>query len=221
MEAAKYSIMGSDYVGVFATATDDFVFVGAGLTKNSKDVVCKILQARCIDATISGSDLVGLFARANSNGILLSNLALSHEVEAIKRLDLGINVDVLNSDLNAIGSNILANDCIAVINQDYGHREEMQIRDALDVEVIRAKTDGFKTIGANNILTNTGLAINNKSTAQEENEWNEFTGFKSVRTTANTGALSIGLSVIANSNGVVAGDSTTGYELARIVEALE
>ena len=41
MEAAKYKIMGSDYIGVFATATDDFVFVGTGLTKNSKDMIAK------------------------------------------------------------------------------------------------------------------------------------------------------------------------------------
>jgi translation initiation factor 6 len=221
MEAAKYKIMGSDYVGVFATATDDIVFAGSGLTKNSKDMLSQVLQVKCIEFTVSGSDLVGLFSRANSKGIVLSNLTLDHEIEMLKKMDLGLNIGVVHSDLNALGSNILANDKIAVLNPDYDREEGNEIADILDVEIIYAKMDGFKTVGANNILTNSGLVINNRGTAQEEMEWNKFSGFTSVRTTANTGGLAIGLSVIANSNAVVAGDSTTGYELSRIMDALE
>ncbi len=221
MEAAKYRIMGSDYVGVFATATDDFVFAGAGLTKNGKDMLAATLGVRCVDVTVSGSDLIGIFSRANSNGIVLSNLVLDEEVEGLKGMDLDVNISVIKSSLNALGSNILANDRIAIINPDYSKTDEEEIADVLGVETIRAKMDGFKTVGANNILTNKGLVINNRGTALEKNEWDRFSGFDSVRTTANTGSLAIGLSVIANSNAVVTGEGTTGFELARIMEALE
>lgn len=221
MEAAKYNIMGSDYVGVFATATDDFLFAGRGLSVNSKEMISKVLGVRCIEASVSGSDLVGIFSRANSNGIILSNIMLDDEVENLKKMDTDINIGVIDSDLNAIGSNILTNDKIAIINVDYSDKDAKYIEDILGVEVIRAKTDGLKTVGANNILTNNGLAINNKGTAQEEKEWNDFTGFESIRTTANTGGVAIGLSVIANSKGVIVGGTTTGFEMARIIEALE
>jgi len=221
MEAAKYKIMGSDYVGVFATASDKYVFAGAGLTKNSKDMAASILGVKCIEFSISGSDLIGLFSRANSKGMLLSNITLDHELDILKKLKLDMNIDRLDSDLNAIGSNILANDKLAIINPDYSDEEAGKIGDILDVEVLKMQMDGFKTVGANNILTNKGLVINNKGTAQEEMDWNKVTGFKSLRTTANTGGLAIGLSVIANSNAVIAGDNTTGFELARIIEGLE
>jgi translation initiation factor 6 len=164
---------------------------------------------------------VGLFSKANSNGIILSNLTLDEEVEALKRHRLGINIGVLESDLNAIGSNILANDRIAIINPDYSQKDAKDIGDVLGVEVVRAQIDGFKTVGANNILTNKGLVINNKAMDEEKAEWDKLTGFDSVRSTANTGTLSVGLSAIANSSGIIAGDNTTGYELARIVDALE
>ncbi len=221
MEAAKYKIFGSDYVGVFATATDDFLFAGAGLTGNVKSMVANTLGVRCIDLKISGTDLVGLFVRANSNGLLVSVMAEDYEVDALKKMGLEIKIGVLESNLNALGNNILANDKIAIINPDYDEKERREIEDVLDVEVVRASVDGFKTIGANNILTNTGLVLNNKSTAQEKKEWDEMTGFESVMTTANTGAYSVGLAAIANSKAVVVGEDTTGYELARIVEALE
>lgn len=221
MEAAKYRILGSDYIGVFATATENFLFAGAGLTRNSKEMLAKILGVKYIEMSVSASDLVGLFAKANSNGILLSNLVLEQELESLRKNDLGINITVMESDLNALGSNILANDKMAIINPDYSKKDEQQIADVLGVETVRARIGGFKTVGANNILTNKGLALNNRATAQEKNEWDHRTGFESILTTANTGALAIGLSVIANSKAVAVGDTTTGFEMARIIDALE
>jgi len=221
MEAAKYSIFGSDYVGVFATVTDDFLFAGSGLTGNVKEMMAKTLEVRRIEFKVSGTDLIGLFARANSNGILVSGMAESHEIEALKKDGLDLKVGVLDSDLNAVGNNILANDKMAIINPDYSEHEEKLIEDVLDVEVIKASIDGFKTVGANNILTNKGLVLNNKATAKEKKDWEDMTGFESIMTTANTGAYAIGLAAVANSKAVVVGNTTTGYELARIVEALE
>ena len=221
MEAAKYRILGSDYIGVFCTTSDDIVLMGAGLTSNVKGKISSLLEARAVDVSISGSDLIGVFSRANSNGIVVSNLILDDELEALKKAEPGINVGVVNSDLNAIGSNILANDKIAIINPDYDGSAEKEIADVLGVEVIRSSTGGFKTVGANNILTNRGLAVSNRSTAKEKEDWDNITGFDSVLTTANGGGLYIGLAAVANSNGVAVGDSTTGYELARVVDALE
>ncbi|MDE1869274.1 MAG: translation initiation factor IF-6 [Candidatus Micrarchaeota archaeon] len=221
MDAAKFRIGGSDFVGVFATSSDRFVFAGRGLTSGSKKLLSDTLKVKLHEVSISGSDLVGLFSRTNSNGIILSNLVLEHELHAIKALNLDMKMGVLESELNAVGSNILANDKIAIINPDYGHAAALQIQDILDVEVIKAETGSFKTVGANNILTGRGLAINNRCTEDEKALLDEATGFKSMRTTANTGALSIGLATVANSNAVVAGDSTTGFELNRIIEALE
>jgi translation initiation factor 6 len=221
MEAAKCRILGSDYVGVFATATDKLVITGRNLPQKTKHTLTSLLKVNCIEMTIVGYDLVGLFCRANSNGILFSNIILEEEFEQIKRMNLGLNVEILKSNLNALGSNILTNDKIAIINPDYSDEEAKQIEEVLGVEVLKSKIDGFKTVGANNILTNTGLAINNKSTDEEKEQWDKLCKFNSIRTTANTGGLAIGLAAIANSNAVIVGEGTTGYELARIVEALE
>lgn len=221
MEAAKYRVLGSDYIGVFATANDEFVFVGENLPENSKKIFAESLKAKQVDLQISGSNLTGLFSRANSNGILISNIIENYELENLKRQKLNINIGVLESDLNALCSNILANDKIAIINPDYTQKDAKDIEDALGVEAVKSEVGGFKTVGANNILTNKGLVINNKTTDEEKEEWDKLTGFDSVRSTANVGSLYIGIAVIANSNGIVAGDSTTGYELARIVDALE
>jgi translation initiation factor 6 len=221
MEAATYRLNGSEFVGAFATATDKYIFCATSTQKKSIDVLEEVLKVKAFPIMVSDSGLVGLLTKANSNGIIISNLAFDSEVEFIKSLGLDMNVGMLESDLNAIGSNILVNDKIAIINPDYTANDVKQISDILDVEVIKRHIAGLKTVGANNILTNKGMAVNNRIEDEEKEELDKITGFNSVRTTANKGSISIGLSAIANSKAIIVGSETTGYELDRLLDALE
>jgi translation initiation factor 6 len=220
MRAVKYVVRGSDCIGAFATATDNYVFAGSDLTKGNKNTLSEILKVRCIELSISNSNLIGIFMRGNSNGLLISNLVTDRELVHIKSTCKEIKITVLESPLNAIGNNIMANDKIAIVNSDYDKRTMQTIGDTLDVEVVKATTGEFKTVGANNILTNKGIVVNNYCTDKEKDAIDKKAGITSVRATANTGSLGIGISVVANSYGVVVGNNTTGFELARILEGL-
>jgi translation initiation factor 6 len=222
MDSGKCRVRGSDYTGVFCTATENLIFGPPNLTTKEYDILTRTLKTELVEVNLSGSDLIGLLCRANSNGILLSNVAFDEEIAALKKAVEGkVNVGVLHSGLNAIGSNILVNDKVAIVNEEYSEMDVKHIGDIFGVEVIRDTIAGFKTVGANNILTNSGLVLNNKANDADMKEWEKFTGFKGSTTTANTGGLAIGLCVVANSKGVVAGEATTGFELVRIVEGLE
>jgi translation initiation factor 6 len=220
MEAIKYDLKGSNYVGVFAVATDRYLFAGPNLTEASRGIVSKALGVECVAVSVSASDMVGIFSRANSNGIILSNITEERELDALRDLCPEMNVERIGSDLNTIGNNVLANDRIAIINPDYDNRTKVQIGDVLGVETVRMEIGRFKTVGANNILTNRGIVINNRATEEEEAEIERIVGFKPEKTTANQGALAIGLSTISNSFSFVAGMHTTGYEFSRIQDGL-
>ncbi|MCL5430125.1 MAG: translation initiation factor IF-6 [Candidatus Marsarchaeota archaeon] len=220
MGVAKCSIKGSDYVGVFATTTNEYTFLCDDAGRVVESLILHNLGTKIVPLSIGGTDMVGLFLKANSNGIVVSNIIERHELERLKK-SVGINVEVINSNLNAVGNNIMVNNKIAVINPEYDVKIAGQIRDALGVEVIREETDGFKTVGANNMLTDKGFVINNRATDTQKERLDKSTGFDSIRTTANTGSLGIGISVLANANGALIGNSTTGYELSRIMEALD
>ncbi len=220
MGAVKYTMRGSDYVGAFAVATERYCFVGIDATGTAEGVIAETLKVEVIRTSVGNSGFIGVLARANSNGILLSNLAEEREIDVLRKACTGMNISVMESALNAVGNNILANDKIAIVNPDYSAEELRQINDTLGVEAVRAETGGFKTVGANNILTNAGLVVNNRSTDLEKERIDALTGFESVRTTANSGSLGIGISTLANSKGVMAGAGTTGFELSRIMEAL-
>jgi translation initiation factor 6 len=70
-------------------------------------------------------------------------------------------------------------------------------------------------------MTNKGFVVSNRITDADKERLDGLSGFESTRTTANTGSLYVGLAAVANSKGVVVGESTTGYELQRIVDGLE
>ncbi|MCL4404610.1 translation initiation factor IF-6 [Candidatus Marsarchaeota archaeon] len=221
MPIIKYSIHESGYVGAFGTATDNHIFVSSTINKAGLKAIGSALGIECTPDRKTLSYLVGIFSRANSYGIVLSNLATENEIKAIKEAAPDINVGIIKSSLNAIGNNILANDKVAIINPEYSAQDAKEIRDILGVEVVKYDGGSFKTVGAGNILTNKGLLINNRCDDAEQAEMERITGMESIRTTANMGSLSIGLSVIANSNGAVIGSETTGFEIARITEALK
>lgn len=220
MGAARYIIDGSEFIGAFASPTDHNVFVGKNITNGNKKVISETLNVNTVDVTIGGSNLVGIFMRANSKGMLLSNLTTENEIHILKEAKLNMKINILDSPLNAIGNNIMANDSIAFVNSEYDDKSFEVIEKTLGVKAIRFDIGGFKTVGANNILTNIGAVLNNRCSDMELVDFEKLTKIKPTISTANMGSLGIGVSTIANSNGVLMGNNTTGFELDRILDGL-
>ncbi|MDE1851760.1 MAG: translation initiation factor IF-6 [Candidatus Micrarchaeota archaeon] len=220
MGIVKGSILGNSYVGAFATSSDRLTILTPAATKNEEELIREALQTDVVRTTVNGSGLVGIYTVANSRAVLVPEMMERHEIEAIRKAAHGIEVHVLRTGLNALKNNILANDRIAVINPEYSGREEKEIADFLGVETMRLPIGGFQTVGASNIMTNKGMVLNNKASDEESDMLKKAFGSVSY-STANLGASAIGLCAVANSNGVVVGEETTGFELARIAEGLD
>ena len=219
MGIAKTSLYGNDYIGAFSVTNDNLTLVGGSPGGSGETIIRENLKTRVVETLINGSDLLGIYLVMNSKNLILPSMAYKSEVDRLRRELPEMEISVLETDLNAIRNNILANDRIAVINPRYNPKETKEIEEMLNVEAIKMPIGGFETVGANNILTNKGIVMNNRVSEEEEALLKDI--FESVsQSTANLGSVSIGLCSIANSNGVVAGSSTTGYELSNIAEGL-
>ncbi len=221
MPYQKISIENEDYVGAFVRLTDRFALIGSVVNEKAEKMIREILKVETARASVDGSYLVGIYAAANSNGIILPNIISEQERIRIINALPGINIATMHSSLNAFGSNILANDRIALINHEYSAEEEKRIGEALDVETVKISIGAFSTVGANNILTNRGVVANNRATDEELSALKDVLKMGVEQSTANTGSPNIGLCAIANSFGMLIGESTTGFEAARIANALE
>ncbi|MCL4383693.1 MAG: translation initiation factor IF-6 [Candidatus Marsarchaeota archaeon] len=223
MNNIKLLINGSEYVGAFGCANDKYAFTGF-LPEKTKKAIEEILDVNVIEFSVNSSNLTGLFCTVNSNGLGISNLISKNELKSLnKKIEeekIDINVGILDTDLNSIGNNILLNDKFALVHTEYNNAVIKQIQDLFNVEVIKISIGNFKTVGATNILTNKGFVINNRALDREKEHIDKILNFNSIPTTANNGSLFIGLSTIANSNNLIIGDKTTGFELTRIIDAL-
>ncbi|MCL4365219.1 MAG: translation initiation factor IF-6 [Candidatus Marsarchaeota archaeon] len=220
MGITKMSIGNSSYIGAYAFATDSYVILTSHSTHTEREIIADALGAGVFSATINGSGLLGVYAVGNSRGLLLPEMADQSEIHRIRKELGGVEVSVLCTDLNALRNNILVNDKIAFVNPEFRKKEINEIEHALGVEVIARQIGGYATVGANNILTNKGMVITNSADESDVHFLNRIVHCTS-QTTANLGSPSIGLCTIANSNGVVVGAQTTGFELTRVTEGLD
>jgi len=139
MGIAKIQILGNDYVGAWSVATDKFFLLGSEVNKKTAGVISGTLGVEIVRSLVGGSSLLGIYACGNSRGVLVPNLIESYELKDLRQSLPGVAVEILQTDLNALKNNILANDRIAIINPNFGAEEERAIRDVLDVETGRER----------------------------------------------------------------------------------
>ena len=220
MGTAKATIGNNSYIGAFGIATDSFILVTGNSTHTERSIIEQALGVKSHQMSIDGSGLIGVYAIANSKGILLPAMVDGREITRLKEAFPEVIVETMHTSLNALRNNILTNDKIAFVNKEFNQTEIAKISDVLGVEAVKMQIGNFETVGANNLLTNKGIVLNNTATDAEVNFVKGRMNSVS-QSTANTGSSSIGLCAIANSKGVVVGGQTTGFELVRITDGLD
>ena len=219
MNLLKRNINGNSYVGAFSSSSEDITLISRGVSTKDESIIRETLGTETFRISVSGSNLVGIYAVLNSNGILLPDMTYTEELKELDHLKEKIRIGTLKSDMNALGNNILANDKVAIINPNFQRADAEIIADVLDVEIIRMAIGGYETVGANNILTNNGMVLNNFASDNELEEAKSLVKNVS-QSTANLGSVFVGLASVANTKGLMVGEDTTGFELARMEEGL-
>jgi len=216
MHCGRSTYYGNPFLGAFGRSTDELTFLGNPPEK-LHEACSRFLKTRLINMTVNGSNLTGLFMAANSKGAVFPEFISSDEMKLAK--EAGLNTMVLEARLSAIGNNIVANDKIALVNPEMGKKDIPLIADCLGVEVIPRTIAGYPTIGSVCVLTNKGFLIHS-SAGRELGELEKLLGIRGGIGTANMGVPFVGVCLITNSHGYVAGEQTGGFEMHRIDEAL-
>lgn len=219
MHAERAVFAGNPFIGMFVRSTDKAVIVPVNAPEKLLVKCRSTLKAEPFPAAIAGSDLVGLFTAANSNGILLTGMAYKDEANLLKK-ELGISVAFLRGRHTAVGNCVLANDKAALVSPGMSAPDVKRITDTLSVEVLKKDIGGFNTVGSVAVVTNKGLLLHTNVEDEELEELCDFFGVKGSIGTANMGVPYIGICMTANSHGYITGETTSGFEMSRMDEAL-
>jgi len=216
----RISIGGSAVLGVFAVCTEDFLLTAPAPTEEAQLNFLQELDVTPVPLLVGSSTVVGSLVAGNSNGFVVSNNALRHEMAQLKASCGGLTVRKLPGRINAAGNVILANDTAALIHPNLIARADRVISEALGVDVRRGTVAGLKTVGMAACATNKGVLSHPKATEGELSKLDDTFGVPVNIGTVNYGSPLVGSSLLANTKGYVVGLETTGIELGRIEESL-
>jgi len=214
----KSRIFNSPFLGIYIKTGEKYTFVPKGTETELKGLIEDTLGTKIIEVSIGGSTVIGSLMAINSNGAVLSNISDKTEIKAFPD---DLRITVVNSNLNAFGNNILVNDKMAIVHEEYTSETIREIEDALDVEVVRSSFHEIKTVGSSGLITSKGLILPPFLEEDEVKEYESLFGTKARVGTANFGSVYVGASVVANSKGALVGEDSTPIEVLNIEEALD
>lgn len=214
----RINLSGNPNLGVYISITDSVALVPLNLPEIMEENIKEALEVEVLRTSISGSSLAGALTVGNSNGFLVSRHTMDKEIEAMQ--NAGITVEKLPDRFTAAGNIILVNDNGALVSPNLSDKSIEIINKVLEVDAQRATLAGFNILGSVATATNKGALLHPQTKKSEIKLVEDVLKVPADVGTVNRGVGLVGACSIANSNGVLVGEITTGPEMARIEEAL-
>ncbi len=214
----RMNLTGSPNLGVYISVNDEVAIVPFNLSTEVEDVIKETLEVDTIKTSIAGCNLNGALAVGNSNGFVVSPYINEKELQTLE--DAGLNVSLMPGKYTAVGNIIAANDHGAIAGPNVGEKAIKVIEDTLKVPVEISSIADSNIIGSSSLVTNKGFLVHRDATYEELDFVEEVFKVEGNIGTVCKGMPLVGACGIANSQGAIVGESTTGPEMARLEESL-
>ena len=209
-------------IGMYFLATDNFVLCGKkNLTLEQKQSIEGILQVPLIEFSCYNTELVGVFMQVDrdSQKIYVPFDIYEEELVQLKELCTKHNYEIIsiNSTQNTLGNLIASTKNHMIISFEL-KKNVLEIEKASSKKVFILEDNNLHQAGAllysvkNKTLASTGLRDEDLEKLEKEIE---------NITTVNSGSLYISSGIVANSFGILIGNSTTSVEIQTILESLD
>ncbi|MFH1285346.1 MAG: translation initiation factor IF-6 [Candidatus Micrarchaeota archaeon] len=218
MAVRKISEYGNSFIGLYGATNDKVTLVSRGASEALVNACSAVLGTDVVKFGIGASGLIGIFAAMNSNGIVLPGLVSARELGELDKL--GVKYAVIRGRLTALGNNVVANSNGALVNPRMSRQSIEKIGACLGVDVYQSAVAGHETVGAVCVATDKGFLVHNDASEEDVSFLEKVFGVQGNIGTINMGVPFVKLGMIANSKGYLIGEATSGFEAARVDEAL-
>ena len=217
MEFLKSGVRGSPFVGVFAAATDDIGLFPHSLDEKHTKLWEQTLGTHSIKCTIANSSLIGVFCKALGKKVIVPGIADEKEVRWLEKNGLEV---LVVEDYTALGNLVALNDRGGLVSPLIETRVVRELENFFGVKLRQMTLGGTEVVGSASTVTNKGFIVHPNIAPKEFEALKQVFKVYGTTGTANYGDPFVANSLVANSRGVIVGEQTTGYELARIDEGL-
>lgn len=212
----KSAYHGNQYIGLFGKANDRVAFLPNDANKGLFYSVRERTGVEIVKTSILESNLIGIYMALGDDVAVVSENILPFEEEMLSQY---VDVVKIKGRFNAWGNNIVIGKSI-IANPHMSNKEAKAVEGALGKEVFKKSIAGYSTVGSLVCRNSQGFVIHYKASDEELGFVEKALGVKGNRASVNMGNGFVSIGIIANSNGYVVGEGTTGVEIARIEEGL-
>ena len=219
----KLNFHGDPNIGLHGLATDKFCLLGSCATDHEAEQIESVLKVPVFRINLYGTDLAGIFAVATSTNILLPEIIYDAELKHLKEKlkHIGVSVSVIKTEHTALGNNILINDKAGIISTAYDKKTTAKIKEAFpEVKFEQMDISDLSIPGSLGAVTSKGGILSPNVSDADIKKIEKLFGFEVGLGTVNMGNPFVSSGIIANSNGVLVGSQSSGYEMARIMESI-
>lgn len=210
----KYNYEGDHNIGFSATVTSEYAIFPPDFKR--KDFFS--VEKTCV-TFINRTRLPGLYTVGNSNCVLVPAEITENERSKLKESEIEFKEIETNS--NALGNLILANDSGAIISPKIEHKAD-EIAEALDVEVEVGRIADLPNPGSTAVANNKGALIHREASEKEAEKVKEVLQVEDIDVgTVNLGSPYMGSGIICNDLDALVGENTSGPEIGRIDRVLK
>jgi translation initiation factor 6 len=213
----RISIWGSPNLGIYLKVVGNYLLV----PPNAKDKFVKELEValnlKAVPARIYDTNLLGVFIAGNENGVILPAVAGIEEIKALE--SLGMELEIINSKITALGNAILANSYGALVHPGMSDEDIELIRKTLKVPVVRGRISGIPVVGSLSVITDKGGIVTPSVSDEELKNLRRHFSVEIYPGTVNDGVKFVKLGLVASKEGVAVGALTTPVEIDVITQA--
>lgn len=213
----RTSIWGSPNLGIYLKVVGNYLLVPPNAKEKFVREVEEALHLRAVPARIYDTNLLGVFIAGNENGVVAPAVA---GIEEIKILEgLGMELEIINSRITALGNAILANSYGALVHPSMSDEDIELIRRTLKVPVVRGKISGIPVVGSLSVITDKGGIVTPSVSEEELKNLRRHFSVDIYPGTVNDGVKFVKLGLVASKEGVAVGALTTPVEIDVISQA--
>jgi len=178
------------------------------------------LGVKVYQATVAGSILLGVLITGNNNGIIVPHIIDEAELKLISNVG-GVEVGLANTKWTAMGNILVANDNGGLIDPNAPNNLILELSGALKIPIEKGEINGLPYVGSLAVATPKGALTHPNIEEGERTKLERILGVESEPCTVNGGTPLPKSGVLANSNGTIVGNLTSGAEIAVIANILK
>ena len=210
MPIAKSNFLGDTNVGLYGFATDRYGVCGIRSRHMERTLGVKFHLI-----PLYGMRLSSLFAAGNSYGIVASNLLGKSEIVHMKSI---AKVLLLDTSYTAIGNLVLLNDKGIVISPLL-RKFKKEISEFFSLRCEVSTIAGIAVVGSVAVATNNGCIVHPRIRSKEKKILDETLQVPLTIGTVSFGSPFVKSGLIANKNGAIVSERSSGIELGNINDA--